>query len=671
MTTAPYVELRVNPTDLRPGDLPRFGEYLGSPASAIEAALAVTRAAMVDEMKNQVRGIAEPNHYQLLRMADLAWQAVAWKYRKVSAPVIADAYIRAYRAADAGDVPMNVIYDLAEKHAEKVGDYFHETSRQALADGFSSMVNQRIPAKVAADRVMDAYGLTPRQMRGYTGSKFYNPVSSAIPRPLKAKARAYIDRSFTQRTRKLSRQEEHNIDEQAKQFAWMWLQSKGRLNEKAQKMWVTARDERVCPVCGPLHGKKVLIGQQFKTAEGAFWSPGLHPNCRCVVRLIENRFSKAAGSMRDDWDEKLHPRGYHGRFGTKTRTQLPKTKTIDVDAEFDRIITAPVLAPSRHLTYYAPPMTDQEPDHELDQQFAALVQSQPKTLGFTSAWGSPLEKREFLAQATEQISDPEVRLDFSADLALELRRQMATDPRIEQFKTPHVPLGDDAFAVITRDQLAEGDISRIRLNHGIPFTTDEIAAAQEAGEVKQRVVERAITDMVDKGPVVQKQDPKTGFWYHAELSPKDIERTAAWYANSATAHWHEDDDPDFLGDDSVRVNWRLDPGVPARADKGTSLSDRLAYSEIGEKYELRHSDFEVYVVRTDQAPADEDAVEDISGSANSRHRSFSIDGDYEIVPDSIGKVAHDSGYAVTTYRIEPTKSVTLPENDLNYPDKSE
>ena len=44
MTTAPYVELRVNPTDLRPRDLPKAGEFLGTPADAIEAALAMTRA---------------------------------------------------------------------------------------------------------------------------------------------------------------------------------------------------------------------------------------------------------------------------------------------------------------------------------------------------------------------------------------------------------------------------------------------------------------------------------------------------------------------------------------------------------------------------------------------------------------------------------------------------
>lgn len=349
MSTAPYVELGFNPTDLRPRDLPRAGAFLGSPAEAIQAALAVARLSMVTQMKEEVRGLVEPTSAQLLTMADLAWQAVFWKYRKISAPVIADAYVRAYRAADAGDVPMSVVYDLADKHAEKIGDYFHVSSRDALADGFNTMVNRRIPAKAAADRVLDAYGLTPRQMRGYTSAKQLQvPVDSVMPFDVKAKTRAYIDRSFTTRVKKLSEQEEHNIDEQAKQFAWMWLQDKGSLTERAQKMWITAHDERVCPICGPLHGQKVLVGEQFVTKEGSFWTPGLHPNCRCVVRLIENLHTITKA---DVWDAREHPRGgaiNPGRF----RRVLEKEKiplapiwaTLDqpVETEVEEPVETPV-----------------------------------------------------------------------------------------------------------------------------------------------------------------------------------------------------------------------------------------------------------------------------------------------------------------------------------------
>jgi hypothetical protein len=663
MSTAPHVALTFNPTDLRPRDLPKAGEFLGTPSDAIEAALMAARLRMIEEMKTEVRGLAEPTHAQMLRAADLAWQAVFWRYRKISAPIMADAYIRAYRAAGAGDVPMSVIYDLADKHAEKIGDYFHSTSRDALAEGFNILVNRRVPAKAAADRVLDAYGLTPRQMRGFTSNKqFAVPIESPAWFDVKARARLYIDRSLTQRVKKLAKQEEHNIDEQAKQFAWMWMQDKGQLTEKAQKMWITAKDERVCPVCGPLHGKKVGINDQFKTAEGVFWTPGLHPNCRCVVRLIENRFSKnLQGGQLVAFNE-LHPRAAHGRFGTKT-------KTIDVDTEFDRIISAPVLAPAGHLTYYAPPKTEEE--HQLDQQFASLVEAQPKTQGFTSVWGSPLEKREFQALATEKIRDPEPRIDFTVDLAVELRRQLATDPKLKHFKTATMPIGQPAYAVITREKLENGDIKKIQLNHGIHFTTDAIAAAQEAGEEIARNVERRTLDLTDNDrPRVSMEDSQTGLWYHADLTTEQVQEVVEWSANTATRHWHEDDN-DFLGDGTIDVDWELDEDVPLRADKGTLLPSKIRYSEVASQLPIRQSDFEVYVIETDQVPDDEGSVEDISGSATSMHRSFSIDGDYEIVPGTVRKTAHHDSYAVTIYNIEPTESVMLRDQDLNYPDKSE
>jgi hypothetical protein len=258
---------------------------------------------------------------------------------------MADAYIRAYRAAGAGDVPMSVIYDLADKHAEKIGDYFHNTSRDALAEGFNTLVNRRVPAKAAADRILDAYGLTPRQMRGFTSNKqLMMSVESVSPLDVKARARAYIDRSFTQRVRKLANQEEHNIDEQAKQFAWMWMQDKGKISPNAQKMWVTAHDERVCPVCGPLHGQKVGVNEQFRSHVGQFWTPGLHPNCRCVVRLIENRFSKVL-VRKDDWDPREHPRGgdpeNRGRFSRVA--ERPQGDVINI-AEPDVIAPASPVA---------------------------------------------------------------------------------------------------------------------------------------------------------------------------------------------------------------------------------------------------------------------------------------------------------------------------------------
>lgn len=43
-------------------------------------------------------------------------------------------------------------------------------------------------------------------------------------------------------------------------------------------VWLTAHDEQVCPICGPLNGSTTKVGSVFP---GGFSSPPAHPRCRC------------------------------------------------------------------------------------------------------------------------------------------------------------------------------------------------------------------------------------------------------------------------------------------------------------------------------------------------------------------------------------------------------
>jgi SPP1 gp7 family putative phage head morphogenesis protein len=48
--------------------------------------------------------------------------------------------------------------------------------------------------------------------------------------------------------------------------------------------WVTAKDDRVCPICRPLDEKCITIGQPFVILpSGPIYKPPAHPNCRCGV----------------------------------------------------------------------------------------------------------------------------------------------------------------------------------------------------------------------------------------------------------------------------------------------------------------------------------------------------------------------------------------------------
>lgn len=58
-----------------------------------------------------------------------------------------------------------------------------------------------------------------------------------------------------------------------------------------KREWRTAADERVCPICGPLHGQQAGLNDAF---EGGVDNPPAHPRCRCwIVPVIAERVTNA------------------------------------------------------------------------------------------------------------------------------------------------------------------------------------------------------------------------------------------------------------------------------------------------------------------------------------------------------------------------------------------
>lgn len=54
-----------------------------------------------------------------------------------------------------------------------------------------------------------------------------------------------------------------------------------------KREWRTAADERVCPICGPLHKQQAGLNEAF---EGGIDNPPAHPRCRCwIVPVIAER----------------------------------------------------------------------------------------------------------------------------------------------------------------------------------------------------------------------------------------------------------------------------------------------------------------------------------------------------------------------------------------------
>ena len=135
--------------------------------------------------------------------------------------------------------------------------------------------------------------------------------------------------------------------------------AKGYLPPDTRKVWVTAIDERVCPVCAPMDSVAVKLDEPFRirahkgvlSHDTQLWVPPAHPSCRCRIvpeSFIEHgiitrtarwkRDENGRASLRSEltdlvdnaqpgwmdqtedvgkrisWREDLHPRSDTGRF---------------------------------------------------------------------------------------------------------------------------------------------------------------------------------------------------------------------------------------------------------------------------------------------------------------------------------------------------------------------
>lgn len=258
-------------------------------------------------------------------------------------PAVETAYtIGAVRAGGAM-IPDEMVREFATKYAADTAGYFNETSAQALTEGFNTYVNRNLPARLAAEKALQGYGLNSRMMRALVGRAARAKVDSPANLNPDASTHDFIESMLVQRAYDIGDNEGFNVSQHGQQITWLYLQKTGRLSPNALKVWHTARDERVCPSCGPLDKKAVPVNQPFKTDHGSLWVPSMHPNCRCEVRLrslVREEFVLAkADTPPDPQFERQHPRGQGGRFRRITRPQYAEPETeIAVETDLERAL---------------------------------------------------------------------------------------------------------------------------------------------------------------------------------------------------------------------------------------------------------------------------------------------------------------------------------------------
>lgn len=178
----------------------------------------------------------------------------------------------------------------ATKYADAVAEDFGAQSALAISRALPEWLNKRLPYSALANRAKDVYGLDPRAAIAYenyaSGKKITREMSLAGLR----------DRYLENRATVFGKIHSFTALNFGRQMLFAEAVGEGIIPISARKVWVTAIDERVCPICAPMDGVAVPVLDRFLVSTGdkkqdhvKLVVPPVHPNCRCTM-VLDQKF---------------------------------------------------------------------------------------------------------------------------------------------------------------------------------------------------------------------------------------------------------------------------------------------------------------------------------------------------------------------------------------------
>lgn len=187
----------------------------------------------------------------------------------------------------------------AVNHSQRVGEDFAESVGKTFLQEADFAVRRNLTATELEKNLQRSFGLTPRQA-GWVHNRIealdyhaeqrvaemwsrgFPMLDRVMPVPKEA-ASNLAKKLVASRIQALSNTETMIAFNYGRQLLLQSALDRGVLPPDTDKVWVTAIDERVCPVCGPMDSKRVRFEEQFVTKSGHVLVPPVHPNCRCTI----------------------------------------------------------------------------------------------------------------------------------------------------------------------------------------------------------------------------------------------------------------------------------------------------------------------------------------------------------------------------------------------------
>lgn len=317
-----------------------YGVTLGQAAIGVAAAFALYHVYAKRQLTKHLNGSTSKK--ELSWATRKIWASFGPTWVRIVVPHLVTGYIEGVQEAHAGNLPENQLLSIAEGYANGLGGQIHDTSADAMMIGYQAQINRKVPSAKAISQVANAYGVSPRAMNMLVTVWNTDDPKKLNNLPLDSlkdsRIKTLIETELKNRGKMIGENEMWAAKSQAKQIVWMYGVSQGTIPADTTRTWITAKDEKVCVYCGPLHEVKAKVYERFKTGLGKLWSPPAHPRCRCNAVLdymVDDDFGDELRSMLDGYEvvkalgRDTYDRDIHGRFSaTERRSAKPKFKEV-------------------------------------------------------------------------------------------------------------------------------------------------------------------------------------------------------------------------------------------------------------------------------------------------------------------------------------------------------
>lgn len=274
-------------------------------------------------------------------------QRATSKYRTAWTGLVNPALQHAMTMGSTGGLSAEEQQAYATLYAHQIFDYINETSARSLVQSYENQLAQKWHPDVAWMRSVAGYGLEERSTLQYLKMLGQGKGGEILPHV----ARTFVAKQLEQRAKRIGSNEAYRAAELGKTLTWLTQYHRGELPTDTMRQWFTAEDERVCKICGPMDTVRVPMDTQFQLPDGNYvWAPGVHPNCRCQVKIAYPKLQlvKRDGYTREEHQHAIEgqPRDTQGRFGHRTATETEEVATRPVTEG----ITRPMTRVQRPLT---------------------------------------------------------------------------------------------------------------------------------------------------------------------------------------------------------------------------------------------------------------------------------------------------------------------------------